>query len=260
MCPCVAASMAPASSGGTAARQFRYDFQDDDLLGGPQPFSGTLQTVTIVGLEGKAESGDGMQKWGRDSFAVVGAGGVLKTCSDVRAATCAAVCAQLREGSTGSLEVWFKATRHAWSGAWTFQVLWALEHAASSSEGEDVASASAGASHDGGPAQQEEDEDGGGDLSGCPATFAVMQNAAPADAVPSGPGLAELLLAAGGDGGDLGFDEWRPAAADCAREVASGGGQFFHTFEAIPCSNAVVLPECVHPKNKGARTQGQKKE
>ena len=96
--------MAPAFSGGTA-RQFRYNFQDDDLLGRSQPFSGTLQTVTIVGLEGKAESGGGMQKWGRDSFAVVGAGGMLKTCSDVRAATCAAVCAQLRdEGRLGALK------------------------------------------------------------------------------------------------------------------------------------------------------------
>ena len=204
--------MAPASSGGTVAVQDRCHFQDEDLLGGPQPFSGTLQSITIVGLVGKAESGDGMQKWGRDSFAVVGAGGILKTCSDARAATCAAVCAQLRdEGSTGSLEVWFKASRHAWSGSWSFRVLWALKHAASSSEGEGVASASAGVGHGGGLAQQEED-DGGGDLSGCPATVEDLQTATPdgtiegessADAVPSGPGLAELLLAAGGDGGDL---------------------------------------------------------
>ena len=105
-------AMAPCSHGRRALLYF--DLRRDDLLGGPQPHSRTLQKHVIFGLWGEKDDGSSLQATTYMFSAAVGARGHLLECSKSEARLCALL------GSKTQDAFFLEAKWHAWHSVWSF--------------------------------------------------------------------------------------------------------------------------------------------
>ncbi|CAE7236888.1 unnamed protein product [Symbiodinium microadriaticum] len=108
--------MAPSSHGRRALLYF--DLRQDDLLGGPQPHSKTLQKHVIFGLWGEKDDGSSLQATTYMFSAAVGARGHLLECSKSEARLCALLGVEAQDA------FFLEAKWHAWHSVWSFEAAW----------------------------------------------------------------------------------------------------------------------------------------
>ena len=126
-------AMAPSSHGRRASPY--YDLRQDDLLGGPQPHSKTLQKHVIFGLWGEKDDGSSLQATTYMFSAAVGARGHLVECSKSEARLCALLGAEAQDA------FFIEAKWHAWHSMWSFEAAWNAR-AAQARSSEQIAEAS----------------------------------------------------------------------------------------------------------------------
>ena len=126
-------AMAPSSHGRRALLYF--DLRQDDLLGGPQPHSKTLQKHVIFGLWGEKDDGSSLQATTYMFSAAVGARGHLLECSKSEARLCAEL------GDEAQDAFFLEAKWHAWHSVWSFEAAWTAR-AAQARSSEQLAEAS----------------------------------------------------------------------------------------------------------------------